>query len=162
MKLYIGVSIAFSVLSAAAICFIPLTNINGTQAERIAAYLIGALFWIGIVAEQISLWLMNLMRKSLERKLRRKNMPTFRDDRIGLIAFFRNNEARIVDVVLFTFVIATALLSILRIQAEWAVIACVGFTFLLFNLHCFLNGKNYKYIKFYEKYIGDKEQKENE
>ena len=44
-----------------------------------------------------------------------------------------------------------------RVKNEWVVMINYSVFFLAFNLHCILNGKNYRYLKQYRTY-----KKENE
>lgn len=148
-------------VSALSLLFIPLVNLNGSGATKFFAYVIGAVFWIGLIIEQIFIWKINSNRHLLENRIRRNGGRTLKG-KIGVVSFFRNKEAFIADIVLFVSAIAVAVISIFKIKVEWLLIICVVILFVSFNLHCILNGINYSYIKSYKKFLEDKEQEENE
>lgn len=148
-------------VSALSLLFIPLVNINGTGAAKIFAYVIGAVFWIGLVVEQVFFWRANSARRKVENRIRRNGGQIIKG-RIGLVSFFKNKEAFITDIVLFISAVATTIISILNFKLEWLLIISVVMLFVSFNLHCMLNGINYSYIKSYKKILNDKEQEKNE
>lgn len=159
-RLYFELSVAFSFLPTISIFCIPLINMNSNVNERLMTFLIGAVFWGGIIIQQFFFWKSNLWRISIEKRLLRHHCQTYRNAPIGIISFFKNTEATVVDITLFAFALSVALLALLRFKVTWVIIGCVALLFLSFNLHCFLNGKNYRYIKSYSKYKKEQEKDE--
>lgn len=151
-----------ALLSSLALALIPLVNVEGVGSAKIFAYIVGAIFWLGVIAEQILFWLANSDRKVLERRLRRKNCKTIGKIPPGVLAFFRNAEATVSDIVLFIAAIIVAVLMIVDVNNKWLTMISIAIMFLSFNLHCLLNGKNYMYITTYRNYKKHKEQEENE
>lgn len=152
-------AIIFSLISSVAIATIPLVETYDPLFKGWMTYMIGALFWLGVILEQVFLWMANADRKSIERRLRRMNTHTYSSSPVGVLTFFQCREAVVTDIALFVFAITVTLLSVFKCRESWIIILCISFLFLSFNLHCFLNGKNYKYIKSYSKY--KKEQEKN-
>lgn len=155
-KVNFYISISALIIATVSLFFIPMVNINGIGVSRVFAYVIGALFWLSVIAEQIFFWRANLFRHKLEMQMQ-KNGGKIIKRRIGIISFFKNKEAVIVDIILFMSVIAVAIILILNIMSDWLIILCLAILFISFNLHCILNGINYMYIKSNKKFLEGKE-----
>ena len=156
-RLFFYLSIGGFLLAAAAVAVIPLLQV-GVKGLDATGYTVGALFWAGILCGIVFLILTGEQRKQIETVLREKGGQTPEKAPLGVISFFRNRAALIVDIIFFLAVIAFVLLFVFQIHNAWAVIAALEILFLSFVMHCFLNGINYKYIKAYNKYIKSKEQ----
>jgi hypothetical protein len=130
--------------------FISLLLIPAIKLQKAMMYMIAAVFWISVILEQVFFWKCNSDRKQMERKTwpkrRQKNAP------IGIAAFFKNPEAIVADAVLFISAISTTLIAAFRVQISWLIIMSISLLFLSFNMHCILNGRNYRCMKSYEKY----------
>lgn len=140
-----------ALISSLAILCVPFVDLPYFVSSKWFMYTVGAVFWLGVVFEQIFFWLANADRKDIERRLRRMKAQTFKNTPIGILSFFKNTEAMCTDLVLFSSALSVALISLFKYRSTWIIIACVALMFFSFNLHCFLNGKNYKYIKLFSK-----------
>ena len=155
---YILITTAFAIFEFALILCVPLVNLDGLPAQRIGAYILAAVFWISIVAECILVHLTTQERRWIERR-------GFRDrhlkhSRPGVISFLKSIEATLVDVVLFISAVLVVILAWTQVKTEWMIMASISVLFLSFNLHCILNGKNYRYLKSYRLYKKEHEQDE--
>ena len=143
----------FLFLCALAIAFMPLGNMMKDETMLIM-YCSGAGFWLGFVGTVFMALKINHSRKTsyLFNELfgNRKQL--------GLIYFFQNTEALIVDVamVISLMGLIIAILYSANLKVIYVIIAVFVFSF---GMHCMLNGMNYKYIN-YSKYV--KEQKKDE
>ena len=144
-------SLLFIAIATTSLLFIPIAKLSNS-----ILYIIAALFWLSVIAGQIFFWMCNTERKKMEQKSNKKRKQ--KKEPPGIVVFFRNKESFIADIVLFTSILLTTILNILRIDISWLIIISISVLFLSFNLHCILNGKNYKCIKDYEKYKKQKEQ----
>ena len=142
-------SVACSVVSSLSLMAAMLVNSEGKNKEILITFAL--LFWIGLVLEQILFWKANqLMKNALTKDRRRiRGGP-------GIISLSTYMEGFVVDIL---FVIS--LISL---------IVCIAFGFgetlmqyificlmvLSFRLHCFLNGRNYKYKKLKERKVDRK------
>lgn len=156
-QLFFYLSIGGFLLAAAAVAVIPLLQV-GVKGLDAKGYAVGALFWVGILCGIVFLVLTGKQRKQIETVLREKGGQAPEKAPLGVVSFFRNRAALIADIIFFLAVIAFVLLFVFQIHNAWAVIAALEILFLSFVMHCFLNGKNYKYIKAYNKYNNSKEQ----
>lgn len=136
-----------------AIALIPLGN-EEKEKTRLIMYCIGALFWIGFIGTIVMTVRINLNRKTSYRF----HEVYGNKKQFGLIHFFQNGEALIVDVIMFISIAALIIVEICNANLQIISIIIAVFVFS-FGMHCMLNGMNYKYIN-YSKYA--KEQKKDE
>lgn len=146
-------------VSTIALLLISFADMNGNIFEKVISYIAGLLFWSGLIMEQVFFYKANSLMKLIEKRLLKNKMPAYKNAQIGIISFFENREAIIADITLLLSTIFLVILSICRIKDSWLIPIGVAIMFFSFNMHCLLNGKNYKYIK---KYINYKEQKKHE
>ncbi len=125
-------------------------NLDTSEFETNLIYIIASGFWLSLILEIILVVLTTFKRKELEEK--GYKAKSLRDAQAGIVSFFKNFEASIADVILFICAISTVV--IVRSQTNTQAIIIVDFSllFLTFNLHCILNGKNYRYIKSLNQY----------
>lgn len=147
-KLNFKLSLICSLIGALMLFSIVFLNGSG-KFYQVSSYIIGGLFWLSIVAEQILFWIANAERKRAEKRMNQKLVR--RQMSIGILSFFKTREARFADIILFISAIAMALLIWLKVTNSCLVITTLSILFLSFNLHCFLNGKNFRFIKAYNK-----------
>ena len=143
----------FLFLCALAIAFMPLGNAL-KEKTALVMYCSGAAFWIGLIGTIFMALKINRSRKGSYRF----NELFGNRKQLGLIHFFQNTEAMIMDVtmVISLIVLIIARLCSANLQIIYVIIAVFVFSF---GMHCMLNGMNYKYIN-YSKYV--KEQKKDE
>ena len=134
-----------------------ITNVYGNGISKVMVYVVACVFWIGIICGFVLFFKADSLRKVIGRKNRRNNIVISSGSRIGAISFFRNKEAGVSDAFLFASAILLAILTIFRIEIEWLIIISAALLFISFSLHCFFNGKNYRYIKSYINYKDSEE-----
>lgn len=110
-----------------------------TSGHKIPIYIVGGGFWLGLLGTLVM---------ALRINSRRKASPTFQNARqgIGLIRFFSNKWAKIMDTLLIVSVVGFALANVL----DWPLPVYFGLfalTVFSFGMHCMLNGSNYQYIR---------------
>lgn len=155
LKKYNLITIFLAVLEFVLILCVPLVNLDGSPAQKIGAYILAALFWICIAVEGIFVHLSTQERRWMERRgFRNRALKHSSPD---VISFFKNQEATVVDVILFISALLVVILVWAQVKTGWMIMAGILVLFLTFNLHCVLNGKNYRYLKLYKK-----EQKKDE
>ena len=142
-------SLICPVVGCISLYFVPLVNVTGTAAQTAGAYLIALLFWGSIIAEIVFSRRCRKTRKAMEYRLF-KHKP-LRYSYPGVISFFKNREATVADIVLFASAICIAVLIWLHVKIGWLILGGISLFFLSFNLHCSLNGRNYRYYKAYAK-----------
>lgn len=155
LKIYNIITIVLAFLEFILFLCIPFVNIDGSTAQQVGAYIIASCFWCCITAECVFIYLTAKIRKSLSKK--DFHSRTLKYAYPGVFSFFKNKEAIIVDIVLYASAIILMIIVWVRVKNEWMVMINYSVFFLAFNLHCILNGKNYRYLKQYRTY-----KKENE
>ena len=155
---YNVVTISLAFLEFVSILCIPFVNLDGTLVQRISGYILATIFWISILVECIFVHFSTKERRWIERKEYRNKVLKYSQP--GAISFFKNAEATVADVILFIAVTLVEILMWTQVKTGWMLMADISILFLSFNLHCILNGKNYRYLKSYRIY--KKEQKKDE
>lgn len=145
IKQYVHLAIAGAWISAVSLFSITIINRlpNGTE-NRAASNLIGALFWGGLIFELIMLWKSNAERKQAETA--NSDMQCTGRYRIGMISFLKTPAGKISDFLLVIAVLVFAALLLLKIYVDWAVLLSLSVLYLSFHLHCFYNGRNYRFM----------------
>lgn len=131
-EIYAGI-IAFALSSLAIACLgLYPYDFNGAKWANI---LIGAVFWLGLAAGIVFSVLLTKRRKK----------EGFHQGKVGLISFFQNKIAAVFDILMILTLFSTVLLIIFSVKSAIAYVIVALFFFSL-EMHCVLNGKNYKYI----------------
>lgn len=158
IRRYNLITISIAVLEFVLILCTPLVNLDGSSAQKIGAYILAAFFWICIAIEGIFVHLSTQERRWMERRGLRNR--ALKHSPLGVISFFKNLEATVVDVILFASTILVVILVWAQVKKECMIMSGISILFLSFNLHCILNGKNYRYIKSLSKYAKEHEKDE--
>lgn len=123
-------AILFLLMTTLSIVLIPVYMTDNADQPTVFMYIGSVVFWFGIIAGYISLFLFY-----------RRNRKIGAKGRIGLISFFRNRYAAIVDLVLLLAIIAVVVLAVLNTGTVVIFSLLFGIIFLFFNLHCICNGR---------------------
>lgn len=142
---YFAASMVFLVVAMVAFLCIPIWPASTAQ-----AYVVATVFCLSIILEQVFFWIGNASRKQMERKV--FHMRRFGDHGPGIISFSSNRIATICDWIMLASFITVVLEIVFPAKHEWLVMVSLAVLFLSFNLHCILNGKNYKYLVAYHKH----------
>lgn len=112
-------------------------------------YLLAAIFWMSMLAECVLLGCSNHVRRKIE-----EISPHMKQKRgsgkIGLLCFAQNREAAACDILLLVSILYLAVILLLKINGDWLITVGILAMFLLFHMHCILNGILYKSIKHYQ------------
>lgn len=157
-NLYLNLSFAFPCVSFLLFLCIPLVDTAGSQLQKVGAYLLATFFWICTALEIFFTFKCKKERLVLQRKVYRRRWMGYMYP--GVISFFKNSESTVADIVLFVTTIMTVIFIWIRLSSALISIGCMAILFLSFNMHCLLNGKNYRYKKALYKY--QKEHESNE
>ena len=133
-------SVVYSAISSLSLLAAILVNSEGKNKEILIAF--GLVFWIGLILEQILFWRANrLMRIAITRDKRRiRGKP-------GIISLSTYMEGLVVDAVFIISLIAFMVCIAFGLGESLMQYIFICFMVLSFRLHCFLNGRNYKYKK---------------
>ena len=129
-------SIVCFTISSASFILIPISDFNGTKIERILAYMVGILFWLGFIIGLTMTFVLGRMRRKVG----------YKKDRItGLFCFFNNKIGKICDIAMLIslIVIIAAKILLKDYNLLWPVMLSIAM-FLIF-MHSIINGNNYSY-----------------
>lgn len=150
---FLCISVIGCLISGLSLLFIPMVDLEGTTQQKIFALILAALFWIGMIVEIVFFVLADKQCNMIEDRLIKEGSKSFKGTKIGVISFFTCKEAMVADVLTGLSLIAIILMIILKVTNDWLFVIVAVIFFFSFNLHCFLNGRNYKYIKEIKKFI---------
>ena len=145
-KICLLVSVSGFSLSALTICFISILKTIPFESRQTAAYFIAAVFWIMLITGIVFLKLADKQRKTgglnsvgVDKKIVQPHC--------GALSFGQNREAKISDAVFVVLLILTIVFSAVHMKSNSVGIVFAGLMILSFNIHSFLNGKNYQCYK---------------
>ena len=158
VKVYIIIAIALAVFETVILCLIPFfSRTSAPNKISTEAYILSALFWTSILAEIFFVISASKIRKRIKHQTHEKDADMHLLP--GIISFFKNPEAIICDVILFISIIGIIIIIALNVKTKWIIMSGVLTLFISFNLHCILNGKNYRYLKLLKDNKIEKEKK---
>ena len=141
-KRYLLFSLVSSVISSLAV-LLCIFELKG-QADAILKILTAAIFWLGLIFEQLFIWLANALRRSLQKQADAYTITGLP----GICSFLKTELGFFTDTALVISLIVYTVLSI----GNWGInILQFIFLFLIvlsFRWHCIANGKNYRYKRY--------------
>lgn len=148
-KVLFNTSVVCSVISSLSLLAAILVNSEGRNKEILIAF--GLVFWIGLILEQVLFWRANrLMRFAITKDRRRiRGKP-------GIISLSTYMEGLVVDAVFIISLIAFIICVAFGLGEALMQYIFICLMVLSFRLHCFLNGRNYKYKKLKERKVDRK------
>lgn len=158
INLYFLISVLLAVIPAVLILCIPLVSLEGSGFQKAGAYIMSAVFWLCVILELWMVRMCNSERLWLERRKVRSRMLAQAGP--GVISFIKTREGLIADVIMFVSLIAVIVIAWIQVRSQWVILSCVSVLYLSFNMHCLLNGKNYRYIKLLSNYKKEHERDE--
>lgn len=156
MRLYFYVANVFVICASIALLLIPICKVDVTGKVNALSITVAVIFWLGLILSQIFIWLCNAKRRKSMKK--EKKIDSLSKTRPGIVTFNRNLIALIMDLLMIISAIAIVVLVITETNSSWFIMTSTSMLFLSFNLHCYWNGKNYRYIEFLNK---EKRRREN-
>lgn len=134
---FILLQLLFFLVSSIDVLFIPLGSYGDTTAKKVLAVVIGIIFWLFLAAGVA----MNFVIKARFGK-------DYFEGRFGLISFFKNKYAIIMDILMIITLIFSVYVISTKTSSYLGLIAISLFLFS-FESHCVLNGKyfNFKTIE---------------
>lgn len=132
--LILKVSIICFAISSMSFLLIPISDFNGMLIQRILAYMVGGLFWGGLLVGLIMTAILSSWMKKDSQKKRR--FP-------GIFCFFRNKQARICDCAMFMIIVLFIILQKFLGLYHWISIILLSCTLMSIYMHSVLNGEIY-------------------
>lgn len=135
-KTFIRISEMCFAVSSSSFLFIPISNFNGNNPQQFIAYLVGILFWGGLIAGVFCMIILDSKRRKA--KFRKSQCP-------GVLRFFKNKKAKKCDVCMIVSILVFMLSEKLLGLYHTLSLVLLALTVLSIYLHSILNGNNYAY-----------------
>ena len=141
-KKYLLFSLISSVISSVSV-LLCIFEPKG-RAEAILKISTAAIFWLGLIFEQLFIWWANAFRRSLQKRTDAYTITGLP----GICSFFKTELGFFTDT---TFIISLIVYTVLAIGKWGTDVVQYIFLFLIvlsFRWHCIANGKNYSYKRY--------------
>ena len=129
-------SVISFLISALSFILIPFSNFEGTKLQKALAYMVGFIFWIGLI---VGLILTHYLGKIREKHNYRKYFLQ------GILCFFKNKKSRFIDFLMI--VSAIAFIIVKTLFSNEILVLSITLSLLVFSvyIHSVLNGNNYAF-----------------
>jgi len=151
METYFKIAVLSVIICSLTVFGILIVDVEGTTAQKVGAYIVAATFWGSLALEICLIYLCDKERKNLEKEIHR--FIALKHAKVGIFSFRTSKEGMMADVVLLIFMVVLIVVIAAKVKAAWIIMTTVSMLLLSFNMHCLLNGKNYRYIKALRKYM---------
>lgn len=133
-------SIIFVAVSSLSLIGVAFSDFNANGIRHFTAYVTGAVFWIFLIVGYILLAIVSNRRKADKR-------AKITDKRPGIICFFTSKEAKIADIGMFAAIVLSLVFSFVPGISAAVRVIFIALLVLSIQMHCILNGVNYRYIR---------------
>ena len=133
MLLYSMTSFLISSLS---FLMIPFSRFDGSLTQRVLAYMVGFIFWTGLIVGMIITYYLGKIR--LKNNNKEYCLP-------GFFCFFKNKKSRIWDIIMFASVIVFITIKTAFVNMTLAWSSALSFLTFSVYIHSVLNGNNYTF-----------------
>lgn len=135
-KTTLKTSIICFAISSFSFSLIPFSNFKGSTGEIVRAYMVGALFWSGLISGMILTIMLGAVRNKSAPKQRGKP---------GILCFFNNQKAKYCDVIMIAIIILWLILCLVLGTRHMISMIFMSLSAFSICLHAILNGKNYTF-----------------
>lgn len=143
-RIFLACSVAALLVACLAVCFSEMVaRISREEGNDIPLYLTGGVFWAGLICTYVFTGAAAICRK---RGLK-SDKDGFDSGRPGMLCFFRNREAKIIDVIMAVSIIALLIGIFGKADNSVFILGAIFMTIFSVHMHGILNGKNYQYIR---------------
>lgn len=145
-KISIAVTLIAAAISSLSLSLIPFTSGIEEGGNNLVAYVIAAVFWIGLISTFIAAHsTKRILRRSCEKLIGRGQIP--KHQRPGIISFSGNWKMLIVYAVTLIGLVLIVTDIIIGYVPEMVMFPVISITLLSFTAHCVFDGKYYKVYK---------------
>ena len=134
-------SIGAFAVSSASFLLIPVSSFSGTSLQKTLAYLVGILFWSGLIAGTAMSAVLGKIRRTEHYK--KYDLP-------GALCFFKNKKAKLFDIVMIAAAVALIITSIIGAGTGWVYMILLSACVFSVYMHSVFNGNNYSFAVFKE------------
>ena len=130
-------------LSSLSLLFALFVSSDGVSALTVIP---GIIFWGGLIAGYVMLFVISKHRKAYEKTAPRTERRV-KKSRPGIITFFSSPAATVADIVMILSFVLTVVFAFIPGFSQTALLILIAVLALAVQMHCILNGVNYKYIQ---------------
>lgn len=135
--MYFQRAVILAWINAASLCSISLLGgISNKTANMLISYVIGGSFWVTLIVGQVMLWKANAQRRTEEK--RRTGAP-------GIVSFCKTPKGIAADIVLAVSAAVLVLILVKKLTGGMVLLTLAALVLSL-QLHCFYNGRNYRFL----------------
>lgn len=129
-------SMASFLISSLSFLMIPFSSFEGSKLQKALAYMVGFLFWIGLIVGLILTHYLSKIRQ--EYNYRKYFLP-------GIFCFFKNKKSRVCDILMI--ISAIAFIVVKTSFSNKILVLSITLSLLIFSvyIHSILNGNNYAF-----------------
>ncbi len=129
-------SVISFLVSSLSFVLIPLSSFEGSKLQKALAYMVGFIFWIGLIVGLILTHYLSKIRQKHD--YRKYFLP-------GILCFFRNKKSRFVDILMI--ILAIAFIIVKTSFSSEILVLSITLSLLVFSvyIHSVLNGNNYAF-----------------
>lgn len=153
-KLHLTITVLTAILSSFSLSVIPFIPKMENEKTSVISYVIAAIFWVGLILTLITSYLTKRMLSRVREKMIAKghlngnSLP-------GVISFSLQGK----NIFLYALTVLGGILVITDIiynyVPEMMMFPILSLTVLSFELHCILDGRNYKVYKLIKESVND-------
>lgn len=142
-KLFVVQVVLLAIFAGSVLAMYFTDKLNGENIYNMVLYINAAVFWLSLILFIMISCMINRNRKKDNKrgKHRRKS------HRVGLVNFFQNKPAIIMDCIMILSIVLLIILTKINIQEIFWAFCNISILIFSFGMHCILNGINYSYIK---------------
>lgn len=134
---------------SATFLFMPWASAFADRTGDWSIRLTGMLFWLFTITGYVTVIRANNNRKKFLSKKFGRDIQ--KDVRPGVLCFFSNRYAEVIDIMLAIFATAFVVLLFTRLKNTYFIIVILSFLIWAANMHCLFNGRIYRITKYNHK-----------
>ncbi|MBQ3665821.1 MAG: hypothetical protein II919_06925 [Lachnospiraceae bacterium] len=129
--------------SASVLSMMRVSGIASEKKNYIPMYIVGAIFWLGIILTYVLTGVASYNRKKAIELGYGEDFV----HKIGIISFFENREAKVADLVMAGSILFVIYEILSGFDQDIVILISIFLTIYSVHMHCILNGKNYYFSK---------------
>ena len=129
-------SVISFLISSLSFVLIPLSSFEGSKLQKALAYMVGVLFWTGLIVGLILTHYLSKIRQ--EHNYRKYLLP-------GIFCFFKNKKSRVCDILLIISAIAFIVVKVSFSNKILTLSIILSLLVFFIYIHSVLNGNNYAF-----------------
>ena len=131
------VSVVSFAASSISFLLIPISNFNGNIIQRCFSYMVGIMFWIGLIIGLISTFRLGNIRKK---------SGYFKHSIPGILCFFKTKTGKVFDIMMLASLALFIAARLMLTEHDWIWLFMLSVLMFSLTMHSIFNGKNYFFV----------------